>query len=83
MPSKSEAQAKTMQAAKHNAAFAKKMKIPQKVAAEFVAADEQEKISEADAEGYSKTAEARETQRGGKRGGGGQFLLPKSPKKGA
>jgi len=39
MPSTSAKQARTMRAAKHNPAFAKKMGIPQKVAAEFVAAD--------------------------------------------
>lgn len=39
MPSKSEAQRRTMQAAKHDKAFAKKMGIPQKVAREYVAAD--------------------------------------------
>ena len=39
MPSKSKKQARTMRAAKHNPAFAKKMGIPQKVAREFVAAD--------------------------------------------
>ena len=40
MPSKSAKQARTMQAAMHNPAFAKKMGIPQSVAAEFVRADE-------------------------------------------
>jgi len=39
MPSETPKQARTMRAAKHNPAFAKKMGIPQKVAAEFVAAD--------------------------------------------
>lgn len=39
MPSKSKKQARTMRAAKHNPAFAKKVGIPQKVAREFVAAD--------------------------------------------
>jgi len=39
MPSKSAKQARTMQAAKHDPAFAKKLGIPQKVAREYVAAD--------------------------------------------
>ena len=39
MPSKSKKQARTMAAAAHNPAFAKKMGIPQKVAKEFNAAD--------------------------------------------
>lgn len=39
MPSVSEKQERTMRAAKHNPAFAKKMGIPQKVAREFVDAD--------------------------------------------
>lgn len=39
MPSVSKKQHNTMQAAKHNPAFAKKVGIPQKVAREFVAAD--------------------------------------------
>jgi len=39
MPSKSPKQARTMRAAAHNRAFAKKMGIPQKVAKEFVKAD--------------------------------------------
>ena len=39
MPSKSPKQARTMRAAAHNKAFAKKMDIPQKVAKEFVKAD--------------------------------------------
>ena len=39
MPSKSPKQRRTMQAAAHNKAFAKKMDIPQKVAREFVEAD--------------------------------------------
>lgn len=39
MTSKSKKQARTMRAAKHNPAFAKKMGIPQKVARDFVAAD--------------------------------------------
>lgn len=38
-PSKSPKQARTMQAAAHNPKFAKKMGIPQAVAAEFVKAD--------------------------------------------
>jgi hypothetical protein len=40
MPSKSKAQARTMQAAAHNPAFAKKVGIPQSVAKDFTAADE-------------------------------------------
>lgn len=39
MPSKSEKQARTMRAAAHDKAFAKKMGIPQSVAREFVKAD--------------------------------------------
>lgn len=39
MPSKSPKQARTMQAAAHNKAFAARMEIPQKVAREFVRAD--------------------------------------------
>lgn len=39
MPSTSEKQKRTMQAAAHNPAFAAKMKIPQKVARDFEAAD--------------------------------------------
>lgn len=39
MPSRSLKQHRTMQAAKHNPAFAKKIGIPQKVAADFTAAD--------------------------------------------
>lgn len=39
MPSKSPAQARTMAAAAHNPAFAKKMGIPQGVAKEFNQAD--------------------------------------------
>ena len=39
MPSVSPKQHRTMEAAKHNPAFAKKMGIPKKVASEFVAAD--------------------------------------------
>jgi hypothetical protein len=40
MPSKSKAQAKLMRAAAHNKAFAAKVDVPQKVAKEFVAADQ-------------------------------------------
>lgn len=40
MPSKSAKQARTMQAAAHNPSFAAKMGIPQKVAREFVSADQ-------------------------------------------
>lgn len=43
MPSKSAKQARTMRAAAHNPAFAKKMGIPQKVAKEFAAADKKKK----------------------------------------
>ena len=39
MPSVSEKQARTMRAAAHDSAFAKKLGIPKKVAKEFVAAD--------------------------------------------
>ena len=39
MPSKSSKQRRTMQAAAHNPAFAKKLKIPVAVAKEFVKAD--------------------------------------------
>ena len=39
MPSKSKKQARTMRAAAHDPAFAKKMGIPKGVAAEFVAED--------------------------------------------
>ena len=39
MPSKSKKQARTMAAAAHNPAFAKKMGIPQSVAKEFNKAD--------------------------------------------
>lgn len=39
MPSKSAEQAELMRAAAHNAEFAKKVGIPQKVAREFVQAD--------------------------------------------
>lgn len=41
MPSKSEAQRKTMQAAAHNPKFAKKVGIPQGVAKDFNDADQQ------------------------------------------
>jgi hypothetical protein len=40
MPSSSEKQARTMRAAMHDPAFAKKMGIPQSVAREFVKADQ-------------------------------------------
>ena len=39
MPSRTKKQARTMRGAAHDPTFAKKMKIPQKVAREFVAAD--------------------------------------------
>lgn len=43
MPSKSAKQARTMRAAAHNAAFAKKVGIPQKLARDFVKADKRRK----------------------------------------
>lgn len=43
MPSKSKAQEKTMRAAAHNPAFAKKVGIPVKVAKEFNRADKRKK----------------------------------------
>jgi len=43
MPSKTPKQAKTMRAAAHNPAFAKKMGIPQSVAKEFSEADKKKK----------------------------------------
>lgn len=43
MPSKTPKQAKLMQAAAHNKAFAKKVGVPQKVAKEFVEADKRKK----------------------------------------
>lgn len=39
MPSKTKKQARTMRAAAHDPAFAKRMEIPQKVAREYVKAD--------------------------------------------
>ncbi len=45
MPSKSAAQARTMRAACKNAAFAKKMGIPQSVACEYVRKDKARKKS--------------------------------------
>ena len=44
MPSKSAKQARTMRAAAHDPAFAKKLKIPQKVARDFVEADKGKKV---------------------------------------
>lgn len=44
MPSKTEKQKRTMQAAAHNPAFAKKMGIPTKVAKEFNRADTGKKV---------------------------------------
>jgi len=44
MPSKSPKQARTMAAAAHNPAFAKKVGIPRKVAKEFNAADKGSKM---------------------------------------
>ena len=43
MPSKSAKQRRTMRAAAHNKAFARKMGIPQKVAKHFVKADKRRK----------------------------------------
>jgi hypothetical protein len=43
MPSKSAKQARTMRAAAHDKAFAKKLGIPQRVAKEFVSADKRRK----------------------------------------
>ena len=43
MPSKSAKQARTMRAAAHDPAFAKKVGIPQKVARDFVDADSRAK----------------------------------------
>lgn len=43
MPSKTPKQAQTMKAAAHDAGFAKKVGIPQKVAKEFVRADQQKR----------------------------------------
>jgi hypothetical protein len=45
MPSKSKAQAKLMQAAAHSKEFAAKVKVPQKVAREFYAADRRKSSS--------------------------------------
>ena len=45
MPSKSAKQARTMAAAAHSPAFAKKMGIPQKVAKEFNNADQRRALS--------------------------------------
>ena len=45
MPSKSAKQARTMAAAAHNPAFAKKMGIPQSVAKEFNQADHAKKVA--------------------------------------
>lgn len=45
MPSRSQKEARTMQAAKHDPAFAAKMGIPQSVAADFVAADKGRDLS--------------------------------------
>lgn len=43
MPSKTPKQARTMRAAAHDPAFARKLGIPQKVAKEFVAEDKRQK----------------------------------------
>lgn len=43
MPSKSAKQARTMRAAAHDRAFAKKLGIPQSVAREYVKADQRKK----------------------------------------
>lgn len=47
MPSSSPAQERTMRAAAHNAAFARKMGIPQSVAREFERADQAKAIAKA------------------------------------
>lgn len=44
MPSRTKKQAKTMAAAAHNPAFAKKVGIPQKVAKDFNKADKGKKV---------------------------------------
>lgn len=51
MPSKSDKQKRTMAAAAHNPAFAKKMGIPTKVAKEFNNADKKQKIRKGNARG--------------------------------
>jgi len=43
MPSKTPKQERTMRAAAHDPAFAKKLKIPTKVAKEFVSADKRKR----------------------------------------
>jgi hypothetical protein len=43
VPSKTKKQARAMRAAAHNPAIAKKLGIPQKVARDFVAADQRKK----------------------------------------
>lgn len=52
MPSKSEKQKRTMAAAAHNPAFAKKMGIPQDVAKEFNQADAKDAKSKAPKPNY-------------------------------
>lgn len=52
MPSKSPKQAKLMQAAAHNPAFAKKVGVPTKVAKEFTAADNKTGIKPPPAESH-------------------------------
>lgn len=47
MPSKSPAQARLMAAAAHNAEFARKTGVPQKVAREFNQADKGKRLAEA------------------------------------
>jgi len=76
MPSTSDKQARTMKAAKHDPAFAKKMGIPPAVASEYVAADAPEKVTEAEATGYAKKSHPTRKR------GGGQYQLPNSKKKG-
>lgn len=73
MPSVSDKQARTMKAAAADKSFAKKMNIPQSVAAEFVTADKPEAETQADGHGY--------VRRGPPTKARGQYSLPKSPKK--
>ena len=51
MPSKSDKQAKLMQAAAHNPAFAKKVGVPQKVAKEFNQADKGKRVRKGNSRG--------------------------------
>lgn len=54
MPSKTPKQARTMRAAAHDKDFAKRMGIPQKVAKEFVKADQGKSEAPAKAKPYSR-----------------------------